>query len=74
MSEPGGTTLTTGELLRDRRKLLKLSKVKLAKLASVARRSIINWEQDARAPGLYAMRRVARVLGCPMEDLIGREP
>lgn len=72
--------MTIGENITNRRKQLGLSMGKLAECAEVSRSYLHEIEHTGksevthRAPSVQVTYRLARALGCSMEDLIGMPP
>lgn len=59
-----------GARLRDARRRAGLSQHALAARAGVPQRTIANWEQGKREPGLFGARALARALGLALEELL----
>ena len=48
-----------------------LTQEKLADLAGISKRAIEEWEANRKPPtDVYKLHRIAKVLGCTIEDLI----
>lgn len=60
-----------GHRIQEARKAAGLTQLKLAKEVGVAQRSVSNWEQAKREPGVFGLRAIARRLGKSMDQLIG---
>ena len=58
------------EEIRQSRKEKGLSQEQLAKISGLSRSSIINFENGYRDPRVKDLRKIARALGVPIEQLI----
>ena len=51
-----------------------LTQLELAEKAQISKRSIEEWEAERKPPtDVYKLHRIAKVLGCSIEDLINFE-
>ena len=61
------------ELLKERRKACGLTQVKLAYAVDTTPQMVWNWENGKAVPSTPNLRKLARVLGVHMEDLLSDE-
>jgi len=68
--------MKTGQLIRRHRESLGLTQAQLHDQAGLAgtRISISRYECNTHAPNIYTLRRIARVVGVTVDELIGDEP
>jgi transcriptional regulator with XRE-family HTH domain len=59
-----------GQRLRQLREQAGLSQAGLAREAEISVRNVQNWEQGPRVPTVFALYKLARALGRPMEDFV----
>lgn len=57
-------------MLKEKRIKAGLTQAQLAEAANVPRRTYQNWEADISQAKAVALKRVANVLGCTVDDLI----
>jgi transcriptional regulator with XRE-family HTH domain len=62
---------TMGQRLQRLRQAAGMSQSQLAARAGVPLPSLRNWEQDKRTPSLDAAAKVAKAIGCTLEELAG---
>jgi transcriptional regulator with XRE-family HTH domain len=62
------------ERLQRLRQRAGLSQSQLARAAGIPIRTLQEWEQARRSPGLEAAGRIADALGCTLDELAGRKP
>lgn len=60
-----------GQRLQRLRQAAGLSQPQLAAKAGVPLPSLRNWEQDKRTPNLDAAAKVAKAIGCTLDELAG---
>jgi transcriptional regulator with XRE-family HTH domain len=60
---------TMGQKLQQSRKAAGLSQPQLAARAGVPISTLRNWEQDRRIPRLDTATKVAKAIGCSLDDL-----
>lgn len=59
--------------LRKRRKELGLTQMELGRMIGCAGNTITNYEKGQREPNLETLIKLARVLNCTLDDLIGND-
>jgi transcriptional regulator with XRE-family HTH domain len=62
---------TMGQRLKRLREAAGLSQSQLARAAGVTLGALRNWEHDRREPLVSAAARLAKAMGCTMEDIVG---
>ena len=73
-SEPKGTPVTVimfGEVIKEHRKLKKISQAELAERMHVNRNTIVNWETDKIKPDFETLEVLCAILGITKEELFG---
>lgn len=58
--------------IKDKRLAAKMSQEELAQAASVSRVAITRYEAGERVPNLEIAARIAKALGCKVDDLIDK--
>lgn len=58
--------------IKDFRLLRKMKQRELAEKVGVTRLTIARYESGARKPDVYTLQKISEVLGCTLEDLIGK--
>lgn len=66
----GVSTMTTGELIQNRRKQYGWSQDQLAQKLNISRQSISKWEQDLALPDLENGMKLCETLGITVEELL----
>ena len=64
---------TFGQILRQKRKEKELAQWELAEEIGVNQRTVSTWEKGQRWPTLFTAMAIADVLGCTLDELVGRE-
>ena len=59
--------------IRDKRKALKITQLKLAETMGVKRNTISQWETGSRHPDHDKIPALAAALGCSIDELYGKE-
>lgn len=59
-----------GGRIRSARTHKAMSAASLGKLIGTSGVSIVNWENGKHQPKIYALEKIARVLDCPLADLL----
>lgn len=59
-----------GEKLRAAREAAGMTQQELAEKIGVQQRDISRWENCRREPGVLTVKKMARALGCSMDDLV----
>ncbi len=59
-----------GQRLQRIREAAGLTQVGLAEKTGLPVSNIRNWEQDHRTPNIFALFKIAKALGAPMEDFV----
>jgi len=67
--------MTLGQILRERRESLGLTRLQVARACDVVESTVINWESDRHKPKLYAtqMKALCDLLGFTLEELAAAE-
>lgn len=65
--------MTTGEKIRQQRRLKDMKQEELSKLTGVSLKTVQRWENGERSPRIEEMNRLAEVLQVPSEYLIGTD-
>ena len=66
--------MTTGELIRQRRKQLKLTAAQLAQLVRCSKSFISKIENGQRKPSLATLLRICAALACSTIDILNEDP
>ena len=56
--------------IRFYRDKLGFTQVSLAEILGVSQGTVANWENGARKPDVFMLKRIAEVLGCTTDDLL----
>ena len=56
--------------IKEIRKSQKLTQLELAKLSSLSRNTIINFESGKRSPKLVDLKKIANALNCNVSELV----
>lgn len=62
---------TAGDLIRMRRRSAGLTEEQLADLMEVDQSTISHWENDVTMPTFAHLRKLAKLLGCTLDQLSG---
>jgi transcriptional regulator with XRE-family HTH domain len=65
--------MTFGEAMKKKREQIGLTQQELAEKLFVSRQTVCRWENGTRCPDLVMAKKIALVLGIPMDDLITGE-
>ena len=65
--------MTFGEAMKKKREQIGLTQQELAEKLFVSRQTVCRWENGTRCPDLVMAKKIALVLGIPMDDLIPGE-
>lgn len=63
---------TIGQIIRDKRKELKMNQADIANALGVSQRTLSYWEQDDRYPNALHVIGLAELFNCSCDELLGR--
>lgn len=65
--------MTLGETIKAKREASGMTQQELASRLFVSRQTVCRWENGARCPDLVMLKRIAIVLGIPLDELVSGE-